>query len=467
MSESAQAQAPILPAHILVVDDDDDMRRELVRIFEKRGYRASASKSGDEAFERIKATEIDLVVTDLNMGGMTGVELCDRIVQNWRDLPVIVVTGFGSMETAVATLRAGAFDFITKPFHAENLAVSAARALKHRALTREVKRLEHAVGSHRSDLTLLGQSDAMQTMRALISQVSQTDVTALITGESGSGKELVAHAIHAHSSRSSAAFVAINCAAMPEPLLESELFGHVRGAFTDAKTQKRGLLQEAEGGTLFLDEVGEMPLSMQAKLLRALEVRKARPVGGEREIAFDTRIVAATNRNLEAMIAEKTFREDLFYRINVVHIEVPPLRERGADILLLSHAFLERLAPRLKKNVRGISASVASKLLHYAWPGNVRELANTIERALALSHFDELTVEDLPQRIRDYSAGSPITPAQSASELVSMDVIEARYIRQVMELVGYRKTEAARILGFDRSTLYRKLERYKIESSDG
>jgi DNA-binding NtrC family response regulator len=306
----------------------------------------------------------------------------------------------------------------------------------------------------------------MHAMRSLIAQVAHTDVTVLITGESGAGKELVAHAIHANSSRRAAAFVAINCAAMPEPLLESELFGHLRGAFTDAKANKRGLLQEAEGGTLFLDEVGEMPLSMQAKLLRALEVRKARPVGGDKEIGFDTRIVAATNRDLEAMIVAKTFREDLFYRINVVRVEVPPLRARGTDILLLAHAFMERLGPKLGKPVRGISPAVASKLLQYSWPGNVRELSNTIERALALAHFDELTVEDLPPRIRDYTASQPIVAAKETTELVSMDALEARYIKQVMELVGNRKTEAARILGFDRSTLYRKLERYKIDSSE-
>jgi DNA-binding NtrC family response regulator len=468
---STQAKVPALSArHIMVVDDDDDMRRELARIFQKRGYQVTACRGADEAFELLKTQDCDVVVTDLNMKGMNGVDLCDRVVQNWRDLPVIVVTGFGSMETAVATLRAGAFDFITKPFHAENLALSVERALQHRSLKREVKRLRTEVSrlanGGSSAWGMVGESEKMRELFSMVGQLARTDVTVLITGESGAGKELVARAIHENSPRASAPLVAINCAAMPENLLESELFGHVKGAFTDAKVSKPGLMQEASEGTLFLDEVGEMPLAMQAKLLRALEERRVRPVGGDKEIEFNARIIAATNRDLEAMVAAKTFREDLYYRINVVHVDVPPLRHRGNDVLLIAAALIEKFAPRHGKGVRGISSAVASKLLGYGWPGNVRELANVIERAIALSQYEELTVEDLPAKIRDYASPYVFPGTGKATELVSMDEVEARYIRQVMEYTGYRKAEAARILGFDRSTLYRKLDRYKIEFPD-
>ncbi len=450
-------------ARLLVVDDDPDMCAELSRLFSRRGHHVVTSQAADLAFELLKGTEndFDLVVTDLNMRGMNGIELCDRVAQNWRDLPVIIVTAFGSMETAVATMRAGAFDFLTKPFHTEALMVSVDRALRHRALTEEVKRLRRE-SSRTSTFGMIGESAPMQRVFELVERVAETDVTVLVTGESGAGKELVARAIHAHGRRAEGPMVAINCAAMPENLLESELFGHAKGAFTDARTARKGLFVEAEAGTLFLDEVGEMPLAMQAKLLRALETRHVRPVGAAAEVAFDARLVTATNRDLETRIAEKTFREDLYYRINVVHVEVPPLRSRGNDVLLLAQAFLERFAARHGKKVSSYSKAVAEKLLAYAWPGNVRELSNTIERAVALARFEELQVEDLAPRVRDYRSSHVLVAADDPSELVTMEEVEARYIRRVLETVGGSKSDAARVLGFDRSTLYRKLERYRI-----
>jgi DNA-binding NtrC family response regulator len=293
----------------------------------------------------------------------------------------------------------------------------------------------------------------------LIDRVADSDTSVLITGESGTGKEVAARALHARGRRHSGPFVAINCAAMPEALLESELFGHVRGAFTDAKTSRSGLFVKADGGTLFLDEVGELPLTLQPKLLRALQERTVRPVGGEAEVAFDARIVAATNRDLELAVEEGRFREDLYYRLNVIGLELPPLRARGNDVLLLAQRFLEHFATRSGKRVVGLSPAVAQRLLAYSWPGNVRELQNCIERAVALTAYEQLTVEDLPDRIRDYRAPNPQTQSQDVSELVSLEEMERRYIQRVLETVGGSRTLASRILGVDRKTLYRKLGR--------
>lgn len=449
-------------SRVLVVDDDPDMGKELERVLRRQAYDVRVCRSADEAFDAVMAEDFDAVVTDLNMRGMSGVELCDRVVQNRRHVPVIVVTGFGSMETAIATLRAGAFDFLTKPFNAEQLHVSLERALRQRALEDEVRRLRQTLADTRPE-EMLGDSAPMHAVFELVGRVATTDATVLVTGESGSGKELIARAIHRQSERRDGPLVAINCAAMPEPLLESELFGHVRGAFTDAKTSRRGLFVEASHGTLLLDEIGELPLGMQAKLLRALEDRRVRPVGSSTEVPFDARLVTSTNRDLELMVAEKTFREDLFYRINVVHVEVPPLRSRGNDVLLMAQLFVKRFSDKHKKSVVGFGPEVADKLLSYTWPGNVRELQNSLERAVALTRFEELTVEDLPPKIRDYRPGYlVIGAAEAAGDLATLEEVEGRYIARVMEIVGGNKVQATKILGIDRSTLYRKLERYKI-----
>jgi len=309
---------------------------------------------------------------------------------------------------------------------------------------------------------MMGESAPMQRVFDMVERVAENDATVLITAESGTGKELVARAVHARSARGAGPLVTINCAAMPEALLESELFGHTKGAFTDAKAARKGLFEEASGGTLFLDEIGEMPLGMQAKLLRALEERKVRPVGGNAEVEFDARILAATNRDLESLIEEKAFRADLYYRVNVVHIELPPLRSRGGDVLLLAQAFVERFAKRHRKRVTGFSAEVAGKLMAYAWPGNVRELQNSIERAVALARFEELTVDDLPPKIRDYRSSDVLVASTDPGELVTLEEVERRYVGRVMEAVGWNKTEATKVLGIDRSTLYRKLERYRL-----
>jgi two-component system response regulator HydG len=425
-----------------------------------RGFEASTVPAADEAFARLVDGDFDVVVTDLNMRGMNGIELCDRVVANRPDVPVVVVTAFGTLETAVATLRAGAFDFVTKPFDMDQLAIVVERAAQHRRLRDEVKRLRRVVEQSEGFEELVGTSRVMTDLYALVDRVAETDATVIVSGETGTGKELVARAVHRRSRRRDEPMVAINCAAVPAGLLESELFGHVRGAFTDARADRKGLFVQAHGGTLLLDEIGEMPLEMQAKLLRALETRQVRPVGAQHEVPFDVRVVAATHRDLVASIEEGKFREDLYYRINVVEIAVPPLRARGADVLLLAQTFLDRLAGQHGKPVSKISPPVAERLLAYAWPGNIRELRNCIERAVALARFEALVVEDLPAHIRDYRSSHVLVAASDPSELVPLAEVERRYVERVMESVAGNKRQAAQILGLDRATLYRKLERW-------
>jgi two-component system response regulator HydG len=305
----------------------------------------------------------------------------------------------------------------------------------------------------------------MKKVFDLIRRVADTDTSVLITGESGTGKELVTRALHEGSARGDASFIAVNCAAVPANLLESELFGHAKGAFTDAKRDRKGLFLRAEGGTVLLDEIGEMPSEMQPKLLRVLQERKLRPVGADGEIPFDTRIVSSTNRDLETAVEEGRFREDLFYRLNVVQIHVPPLRARGNDILLLAQHFLEQVAERMDKAVRGITSEAAKKLLEYDWPGNVRQLENVIERAVTLTQFDKLTVEDLPDKITAYEAPPQQLGAADPEHMLSLAELERRYIEQVLTATDGNKTQAAKVLGLDRRTLYRKLERWEKEEA--
>jgi two-component system, NtrC family, response regulator AtoC len=449
-----------MPGRVLIIDDDRDTCELLSDMLRKRGFETTWKTSPDEALRLIGEQDIEAVLTDLNMQGMSGVDLCQAVVAIREDIPVVVMTGFGSMEAAVAAIRAGAYDFVTKPISPDQISLTLERAVRHRQLREEVKRLRQAVKPPEGLEDMIGSSAPMQRVYDLINRVAMTETTVLITGESGTGKELIARALHKGSERREGAFVPINTAAMPETLLESELFGHARGAFTDAKTSRQGLFIRASGGTLFLDEIGEMPMGMQAKLLRALQERTVRPVGGDAEIPFDTRVVAATNKDLETEVEQHHFREDLYYRINVVRIHVPPLRSRGSDVLALAQHFLERFAIRNRTPVVGLSSAAAEKLLGYPWPGNVRELQNCIERAVALARFDKIGIDDLPEKIRDFQSSRVIVETQDPTELLPMDEVERRYILRVLEAVGGNKTLAAQVLGFDRRTLYRKLERY-------
>src|SRR5580693_2331767 len=446
---------------ILIIDDDRSMCDVLDAELKRRGFEVTTTTVPENALHRLSEGDFDLVLTDINMHGMSGVDLCQKIVQSREDLPVVVMTAYGSMESAIAAIRAGAYDFVTKPFEMDDIVFTIERALKHRALREEVKRLRRAVTDSQKFDDILGTSPAMKKMYDLVARVAETETTALVTGESGTGKELVAKAIHQRSPRKDGPFVAINCAAMPESLLESELFGHTRGAFTDARTARPGLFIKASKGTLFLDEIGEMPAGMQAKLLRALQERTVRAVGGDQEQPFDARIIAATNRDLETEVEEKRFREDLFYRINVVRIHVPPLRARGSDILVLAQHFLERYATQSRRPVAGMSSATADRLLTYPWPGNVRELQNCVERAVALAQFDQIGVDDLPEKIRDHKSSRISVESNGPAELLPMEEVERRYILKVLEAVGGNKTLAAQVLGFDRRTLYRKLERVR------
>jgi two-component system response regulator AtoC len=441
---------------ILVADDDRDMCELLVAGLEPRGYRVTACQSPREALALIDAQDFDAALVDIHMEGQSGLDLCRTVSGKRSDMPVIVMTGFGTMEHAVGAIRAGAYDFITKPISMDALALTLDRSVRHRNLTEELLRLRRRA----NEVTLpniIGSGEAMRGMADLLSRVAETDTNVLITGESGTGKELVARAVHEQSGRKGP-FLAINCAAVPETLLESELFGHARGAFTDARVARAGLFVEANNGTLFLDEIGEMPLAMQAKLLRALQERRVRPLGATHEVPFNARLVTATNRDLEQEVLAKRFREDLFYRVNVVRIDVPPLRRRGNDTLELAQFFLQRAAARSKKTVHGMARPVAEKIMTYDWPGNVRELENCIERAVALTRFDALTLDDLPPKVLSYQATEAFTSSEDPKDLPSMQIVEERYIRKVLNAVGNNKTLAAKVLGFDRRTLYRKLK---------
>ena len=455
-----------MPGRVLIVDDDRSMCEMIETDLRGRDFDPSWYLSAEEAFSVLKDEDFDVVLTDLQMPGMNGVDLCERIVANRSDVPVVVITAFGSMETAVDALRAGAYDFITKPIEMDLLAFTLERAIKHRSLQEKVKTLSELVEQSKHFEGLLGESIPMQKLYDLVARIADSETSVLIIGESGTGKELVAQALHIQSRRHARPFVAVNCAALPETLLESELFGHTKGAFTDAKAERKGLFRQADGGTLFLDEIGAFPLTLQPKLLRALEERSVRPVGSDREVSFDVRLIAGTNRDLESAIEEGRFRDDLFFRINVIQVEVPPLRSRSTDILLLAQHFLEQFAARSSKQVVGMSDSVANKLLSYTWPGNVRELRNAIEHAVALTRYENIAVEDLPEKIRAYHSSHILVGSNNPTELVPMEEVERRYILHVLKVVGGNRTLAARVLGLDRKTLYRKLSRYKAVDND-
>ena len=396
------------------------------------------------------------------MPGMDGLEFCSRLAANRPDMPVIVMTAFGNLESAIAAIRAGAYDFVTKPIEMELLAVILRRAVERRELQRQIHSLRETVQRAGRFEDLLGQSPPMRKLYDQLAQIAESEASVLIRGESGTGKEVVARALHQHGTRREKPFVAVNVAALPDTLLESELFGHTKGAFTDARNDRKGLFALAEGGTLFLDEIGEMPLTTQPKLLRALEEGRVRPIGSEKEVAVNVRVLAATNRNLETAVEEGRFRKDLYYRINVIQIDLPPLRARGADTLLLAQHFIELYAARARKKIEGLSEGVAEKLLAYNWPGNVRELRNVVERAVALTRWDKLTVEDLPEKVREFRSSHVVIGGSDPGELLPLEEIERRYILHVLECVQGNRTLAAKTLGLDRKTLYRKLRQYGV-----
>ena len=450
---------------MLVIDDDEAMCEMLAMRLGNRGLAVTTQSNPNDAIDAVGREDFDAVVTDVNMKGMSGLDLCRRILELRPNQPVILITAFGTMETAIQAIRAGAYDFLPKPFEIDQLILAIERGVTFARLQDEVQRLRKAVEAAKSFDALVGSSSSMIELYSLLEKVATSDAPVLVTGESGTGKELVARALHKKGPRAAGPFVALNCAAMPEALLESELFGHVKGAFTDAKTAKTGLFAAANGGTIFLDEIGELPLGLQPKLLRALQEHRVRPVGSSSEVAFDARVITATNRDLETMVEERTFREDLFFRVNVIQVLLPPLRARGGDTLLLAQHFLERIAARTNKNVIGFSPDAAQKLMTYSWPGNVRELENSVERAVALASFDKIVVSDLPEKVRRGVAPAAHAGAlDEAAPLVTLDHMEQTYVVRVLASVANNKSAAARILGIERKTLYRMLQRWGLST---
>jgi DNA-binding NtrC family response regulator len=436
----------------LIVDDERAECEMFADALRDSGFDPSWEVEPVAALGRLETEPFDVVVTDLNMPVMNGNELCARIKQLKPHLPVVVVTAFGSIDAAVAAMRAGAYDFITKPFDVDTVGLVLKRAVEHHELRAEVDALRRVVDTSQRYGALIGSSEPMRRLYRSIEQLAQGDATLLVTGESGTGKELTAREIHARGPRKERPFVAINCAAVPEALLESELFGGARSA--DPRSRREGSLASAHGGTLLLDEIADLPLTLQAKLLRALEERSA----GNPEAASDVRIIATTNRDLEAAVEAGSFREDLFYRVNVIHLELPPLRSRSGDVLLLAQAFLGELSVRGGKPIAKLSAAAAEKLSSYDWPGNVRELRSCVERAVTLSDAEQVGVGDLPPKVRDFKPGQLLIAVDDPSELLPLEEIERRYIARVIKACGGNKSKAARVLGIGRKTLYRHLD---------
>jgi DNA-binding NtrC family response regulator len=441
---------------ILVVDDDREMCQLLYEVLKEEGFSVTALHQSLEASRLLRREEFDVVITDLKMKDLRGLDLLEEVHQIAPMTPVIIITAFGTIESAIQAMKMGAFDYITKPFQMDELVVTVKKALENRLLKKEILRLRKEVASRYDFHHLIGKSPSMQKIYDLIERISNTSSNVLITGESGTGKELVAKAIHYHGGRKENPFVAINCSAIPETLLESELFGYKKGAFTDARSDKRGLLFEAHEGTLFLDEVTEMPLTLQAKLLRVIEEREVRPLGDTTSYPLDVRIISTSNRDLESSIKQGQFREDLYYRLKVIDIEMPPLRERREDIPLLIQHFLTHFNAELKKNLSGVSEEALRLLLNYSWPGNVRELENVIQRAITLSRHDVILPEDLPASLHLTKDDQLLEKAIEGR--LTLDQLEKEYIRRILIQTGGNKSKAAEILGFDRKTLYRKLQ---------
>jgi DNA-binding NtrC family response regulator len=451
---------------VLVVDDDRSMCETLELVLGQHGFAVRWTTDAAEIPALLDAHDPDVVLTDLNMRGVSGLEVCERVAASRPDVPAIVITAFGSMETAVAAIRAGAYDFVTKPPDIDALVLALERAIQHRTLSAEVKRLRSIVETSERFGQVLGSSPAMRRVYDVLNRIADSTASVLVTGETGTGKEVVARALHERGPRRKGPFIAINCSAMPETLLESELFGHVRGAFTDARAPRTGLCVQASGGTLLLDEIGDMPLALQPKLLRVLQERHVRPIGGDEEVPIDVRVVATTNRDLQALIAANRFREDLYFRINVIHVELPPLRARGNDVLLLAQHFLELYAARAGKRILGIAPAAAERLLEYAWPGNVRELQNCVERAVALARYEQVTVDDLPEAMRAQRRPAVAAAGDEPAELIPLAELERRHILRIVEASGGNKTMAAETLGITRKTLYRKLQEYGAAAGD-
>ena len=440
---------------ILVVDDDPEMCGLLSDVLSGEGFSVLTMGESLEASRILRKEEFDVLITDLKMKGLKGLDLLEEAKKVASLTPVIIITAFGTIESAIKAMKMGAYDYITKPFQMDEIVLTVKKALENRLLKKEIVRLKKEVESRYHFHQLIGKSGAMQRIYDLIERIRDSSNNVLITGESGTGKELVARAIHYSGLRKAGPFLAVNCAAIPETLLESELFGYKRGAFTDAKTDKKGLIFEAVAGTIFLDEITEMPPVLQAKLLRVIEERKIRPLGDTNSYPIDVRIISASNRDLKEMIHQGRFREDLYYRLKVIDIELPPLRERREDIPLLVRHFIDRFGKEPKK-ISGVAEEVMKILINYSWPGNVRELENVIQRAITLGQHEIILPEDLPASMLQEADENLFK--KGLRQKYTVDQLEKEYIRRVLIEVEGNKSKAAEILGLDRKTLYRKLE---------
>ena len=448
---------------VLVVDDEENIRLVLRTFLKKHGYETEVADSGEAALAALDSFDPDVILTDVRMPRMGGLDLLGALKAKQHPATVIVMSAYGNVDLAIEAMKAGAYDYVSKPFKPDEIVLALRKAEEREALRRENRALKEQLQKDNQFESILAKSKEMLDIFRTVSKIADYKTTVLITGESGTGKELVARAIHARSSRKAAPFVAINCGAIPENLLESELFGHKKGAFTDANADRRGLFEEATSGTLFLDEIGELPVNLQVKLLRVLQEETMRRLGDPKDIKVDVRIIAATHRDLTADVKAGRFREDLFYRINVLSIHIPPLRSRREDVSLLIDHFVTRNNARLGTSIRGLTPEVRKLLLEYAWPGNVRELENTIERAMVLAEADVLTTADLPERIRD--ALDPVQVHLASGELSvkkTTAAIEQILIRRALQKTKGNRTRAADLLEISHRALLYKIKDYKI-----
>ncbi len=452
-----------MPARVLVVDDEENLRLVLRTLLRKNGYDVDTASSGTEALTMIEASPPDFVIADVRMPGLTGIQLAEQVREKKIASTVIIMSAYGSIDLAIEAMKAGAYDYVSKPFKHDEIILVLKKAEEREQLRRENRALREETKRSQRNGDMIGVSERMQLLYRTIQKAAEYRTTVLIQGESGTGKELVARALHDLGPRASKRFVAINCGAIPEALLESELFGHKRGAFTDASSDKRGLFEEADGGTLFLDEIAELPLSLQVKILRALQEGVIRRLGETRDITVDVRVITATMRELSEEVENGRFREDLYYRLNVLQVRVPALRERVDDIPLLVEHFVQKNIARMGTRVHRVDAKALEALMEYPWPGNVRELENVIERSVVLAETDTLTVDDLPPRVRE--PNDPISMSLESDELSikkTTRIIEQTLIRRALEKTRGNRTAAARILEISHRALLYKLKEYGI-----
>lgn len=446
---------------ILIADDEQEIRESLALVLEEEGFQCTGAENGQQAIEHIKEHSFDIIITDLKMPKSDGIEVLEAALQHASDALTIIITAHASVETAIQALRKGAADYILKPLDFDEVILRIENLLKQKNLVQENNYLRQQIDQKFNFNHIIGESEPMKEVYRMVKRVSSASSNVLITGPSGTGKELVARAIHSNSNRSDKPFIAINCGAIPKDLVESELFGHKKGAFTGAISDKDGVFVAGHKGTVFLDEVGEIPLNQQVNLLRVLQEREVKPIGSNRMVSFDTRIIAATNKDLEKEVQQGNFREDLYYRLNVVEIPLPTLQERKEDIPLLAHHFLKKYSRELNRPVKGINSDAMSALISFEWKGQVRELENIIERAVLLGENEFITLKDLPNSVQQ-AEGEIEIDSSSLDEAVKS--FEKHHILSILKRTEGNKAEAARLLGIDPSTLYRKMERMNIEA---